>query len=220
MRYLLVCTAAVVLLGTAAANAQLLFGYEPGEPGLPYTGNPPVYVTTTTTSAPYVTQGTQAITATLASGAFFGGPGSASFTDAVRAALINGSPAVAIDMTVPDPRPGTPDFNFGNIDLQFFQTGIRPGGDADETGFSPTFALSEGQTITLQIPLTNTQFASPHITLNPALPWSYQIDLSFARATGNTAPLTFGFDNLRAVPEPGALALGGFVGLGMLRRRR
>ena len=221
MRYSLMCLAAAIILGAATgANAQLLFSFEDGEPGLPYAGNPGAYVVATTTTAPPVTHGTQAITATISAGALFGGPGSAAFTDAVRAAVINGNPAIQIDMTVPDPRPGTPDFNFGNIDLTFFQTGIRPGGDADETRFSPTFALSEGQTITLEIPLTDTQFGTPHVNINPAQPWSWQIDLSFGRATGNTGPLTFGFDNVRAVPEPaGALALVGFVGLGLLRRR-
>lgn len=219
MRYSLLCALAVVLAGAASANAQLLFSFEPGEPGLPYTGNPPVYTVATTTSAPPVTHGTQAITASLTSGQFFGGPASSQFTDALRAAIINGAPAVQIDMTVPDPRPGIADFNFGNIDLQFFQTGIRPGGDADETRFSPTFALSDGQTITLEIPLTDTQFGTPHITINPANPWSWQIDLSFGRATGNTGPLTFGFDNLRAVPEPGALVLLGLAGLALVRRR-
>ena len=220
MRLSLFCAAAVVLVGAASADAQLLFGYEAGEPGHPYAGNPAPYVTSIVTTAPPVTQGTQALSTTINAGQFFGGPGSAAFTDALRAAIINGAPAVQIDMTVPDPRPGTPDFNFGNIDLQFFQPGIRPGGDADETRFSPTFALSEGQTITLEIPLTMTQFGTSHITINPSLPWSYQIDLSFGRATGNTGPLTFGFDNLRAVPEPGALALAGIAGLGLLRRRR
>jgi MYXO-CTERM domain-containing protein len=221
MRHLLMCLAALIVTGAASgAYGQLLFSFEDGEPGHPYAGNPGAYVVATTTTAPPVTHGTQAITATITSGQLFGGPASSSFTDAVRAAVINGNPAVQIDMTVPDPRPGTPDFNFGNIDLQFFQTGIRPGGDADETRFSPTFALSEGQTITLEIPLTDTQFGTPHININPNLPWSWQIDLSFGRATGNTAPLTFGFDNLRAVPEPvGALALVGFAGLGLLRRR-
>jgi hypothetical protein len=219
MRLSLFCAAAVVLVGAATADAQLLFGFEDGEPGHPYTGNPAPYVTSITTTAPPVTQGTQALSVTINAGQFFGGPGSAAFTDALRAAIINGAPAVQIDMTVPDPRPGTPDFNFGNIDLQFFQPGIRPGGDADETRFSPTFATSDGQTITLLIPLTNTQFGTPHLTINPALPWSYQIDLSFGRATGNDGPLTFGFDNLRAVPEPGALALIGMLGLGLLRRR-
>jgi hypothetical protein len=220
MRLSLFCAAAVVLVGAASANAQLLFGFENGEPGFPYTGNPAVYTVATTTTAPPVTQGTQAITASITAGQFFGGPASSSFSDAGRANLINASPFIAIDMTVPDPNPGVNDFNFGNIDLQFFQTGIRPGGDADETAFSPTFALSDGQTITLLIPLTNTQFGSPHININPAQPWSYQIDLSFGRAAGNTGPLTFGFDNLRAVPEPGALALAGMLGLGLLRRRR
>jgi hypothetical protein len=219
MRLSLLCAAAVVFVGVASANAQLLFGFEDGEPGHPYAGNPAPYVTTITTTAPPVTQGTQALSVTINAGQFFGGPGSAQFTDAVRAALINGAPAVAIDMTVPDALAGAPDFNFGNIDLQFFQTGIRPGADNDETAFSPTFATSDGQTITLQIPLTMTQFGSPHITINPALPWSYQIDLSFGRAAGNTGPLTFGFDNLRAVPEPGALALLGLTGLALIRRR-
>ena len=221
MRYCLSAAAvAVVLLGAASANAQLLFGYEAGEPGAPYVGNPPVYVVATSTTTPPVTQGTQAITATIASGQLFGGPQSASLTDATRAALINNAPFVAIDMTVPDPRPGVADFNFGNIDLQFFQPGIRPGADADETRFSQSFAPSEGQTVTLFIPLTETQFGTPHITLNPSQPWSYQIDLSFGRAAGNTGPLTFGFDNLRAVPEPGsALFAVGTIGLMLARRR-
>ena len=87
----------------------------------------------------------------------FGGPGSAAFTDAGRATTINNSPYMLIDMTVPQKG-----FNFGNIDVTFFQTGIRgPGNDADETGFSPTFALSSGSTVTLQIPLTNTQLRYP-----------------------------------------------------------
>jgi hypothetical protein len=217
--FALTAAVAIALGFASAAHAQLLFSYEPGEPGLPYAGNPAAYVTSTTTTAPPVTEGTQALSVSITSGQPFGGPGSASFTDAARAAIINGAPAVAIDMTVPDPRPGVADFNFGNIDLQFFQTGIRPGADADETRFSPTFALSEGQTITLEIPLTDTQFGTPHITLNPAEPWSYQIDLSFGRAAGNTGPLTFGFDNLRAVPEPASL-LGVAAGALLMLRRR
>lgn len=221
MRYYLLCAVAATLMGAASANAQLLFGYEAGEIGFPYAGNPAAYTVATTNTAPPVTQGTQAITASIGAGLqLFGGPGSAAFTDAARANLINSSPAVLIDMTVPDPNPGVNDFNFGNIDLQFFQTGIRPGGDNDETGFSSTFAFSDGQTITLMMPLTNTQFGSPHITLNPNMPWSYQIDLSFGRAAGNTGPLTFGFDNLRAIPEPAALLSAGAMGALMLIRRR
>jgi hypothetical protein len=224
MRYPLLCAVAVILLGAASANAQLLFGYEPGEAGLPYFGNPAAYTVATTNTVPPVTQGTQAINVSIPAGLQpFGGAQSAMLTDAARVALLNSSPFVQIDMTVPDPRVGTPDFNFGNVDLQFFQPGgTLPGpGSSDETGFSGTFALSDGQTITLTIPLTNTQFGSPHLTLNPALAWAYQIDLSFGRAAGNTGPLTFGFDNLRAIPEPASLlSAGAAVGLMLIRRRR
>src|SRR5262245_32143221 len=129
MRHLLFpVAAAAVCLCAASANAQLLFGFEAGEPGLPYAGNPAPYVVTTTNTSPPVTQGTQAINATINAGAFFGGPGSSAFTDAARANIISSALALLIDMTVPDPTPGAPDFNFGNIDMTFFQTGIRPGG--------------------------------------------------------------------------------------------
>lgn len=209
------CAVAVAFLGFSAlsAPAQVLFGYEPGEPGIPYAGNPALYVTTLSTTTG-VTQGLTALQTSVAVPAVFGGPGSAAFTDATRANLINGASEILIDMTVPNKQ-----FNFGNIDITFFQTGIRPGGDADETRFSPTFALSSGQTITLAIPLTTTQFGTPHININPALPWSYQIDLSFN--TGVAGPFVFQFDNLRVVPEPTSLAaVAAMGGLTLVRRRR
>jgi len=203
---------AAMCLSTTLVRAQLLFSYEPGEPGMPYAGNPGIYTVSTSTTTG-VTNGTQSIQASVPVPQF-GGPGSSAFTDAVRAAAINGAPAVAIDMTVP-----SKSFGFGNIDLQFFQTGMRGGAGFDEARFSPTFATSSGQTITLQIPLTTTQFATPHILLDPLLPWSYQIDLSFNSA--DQGPFVFQFDNLRAVPEPASsalLAIGG-VAVGTLRRR-
>src|SRR5688572_26553010 len=88
MRLSMLCAAAVVLVGAASADAQLLFGYEAGEPGHPYAGNPAPYVTSIVTTTPPVTQGTQALSTTINAGQFFGGPGSAAFTDAVRAAII------------------------------------------------------------------------------------------------------------------------------------
>jgi hypothetical protein len=222
MKYLAFLTAVltVLCLGAPTVRAQLLFSYEPGEPGLPYIGNPGTYTVTTSTTTG-VTNGTQSITATIG-GAAFGGPQSASMDPTTNSAVLaktlalNTAPAVLIDMTVPNKQ-----FNFGNIDLSFFQTGIRgPGLDADETGFSSTFATSPGQTITLQIPLTNTQFGTPHLTLDPTKPWAYQIDLSFGVPAGQ-GPYTFAFDNLRVVPEPAsALALCAGGGLMFLRRRR
>ncbi len=204
----------LVVLIAAPASAQLLFGYEDGETGSPYSGNPAAYVVTPSNVG--VTQGLQSIQATVPVPTY-GGVLSSQFTDAVLANTINSAPYVLIDMTVPDKV-----FNWGNIDLAFFQTDIRPGADGDETGWSPTFALSPGQTVTLQIPLTNTQFGSPHITLDPAQPWSYQINMSFSPGDNVTGPYVFQFDNLRAVPEPatwGLLTLGAVV-LGVVRRRR
>jgi hypothetical protein len=210
-----IMSALLVVLFAAPASAQLLFGYENGEAGMPYIGNPGAY--TPSLSNVGVTQGVQSLEVSTPGPAKpFGGPQSAQLTDAARANLINNSPAVLIDMTVPN----IP-FGFGNIDLQFFQTGIRgPGNDADETAFSPTFALSSGQTITLQIPLTNTQFGTPHITLDPNQPWAYQIDLSFN--TTAAGPYVFQFDNLRAIPEPATIGLLGVgaVVFGVMRRRR
>jgi hypothetical protein len=207
---------ATLMLGATSAQAQLLFGYENGEPGLPYAGNPASYVTTLTNAVPPVTQGIQALSV-RANTNLFGGPGSSSLLDPTIANVISGSPAVLIDMTVPN----VP-INFGNIDLQFFQAGMRGGAGFDETGFSPTFALSPGQTITLQIPLINTQFGSPQIILDPNVPWSYQIDISFGLPAGGTFPLDFGFDNLRAVPEPASFAGASLLvgSLAMARRRR
>jgi hypothetical protein len=208
------CAAAVfvVMLCTASANAQLLFSYETGETGLPYVGNPPIY--TVTLSNVGVTNGVQSLQVSVPVPTFGGPTNATRFTDAARANLINSSDFLAIDMTVPN----IP-FGFGNIDLQFFQTNIRPGFDADETRFSPTFATSSGQTITLIIPTTTTQFGSPRIHLDPTQPWAYQIDLSFNSA--NAGPFVFQFDNLRAIPEPatigGAALLGGLT---LLRRRR
>jgi PEP-CTERM motif len=207
------CIMSALLVGllAAPASAQLLFGYENGEVGMPYVGNPAGYVTTLSNVG--VTQGVQSLQTTAPIPAF-GGPGSAAFTDAGRANIINNSPYVLIDMTVPQKA-----FGFGNIDLQFFQTGMRGGAGFDETGYSPTFAASSGSTITLQIPLTGTQFGSSHIALDPSQPWSYQIDLSFNSAAGG--PYTFQFDNLRAVPEPASLGLFaiGLVAAGFARRR-
>lgn len=202
---------AAVCLSTTLVRAQLLFSYEPGEAGMPYAGNPGTYTASTSTTTG-VTNGTQSLQVSGAV-ATFGGPGSAAFTDAIRAAEINAAPAVAIDMTVPNKS-----FGFGNIDLTFFQAGMRGGAGADETGFSPTFALSAGQTITLQMPLTNTQFGTPHILIDPALPWSYQIDLSFNST--DPAPYVFQFDNLRLVPEPGSLAILAIGGMALSARRR
>jgi len=201
-----------VCLSTTLVRAQTVFSYEPGEPGLPYTGNPGIYVTSTSTTTG-VTNGAQSLQTSVAAAAIFGGPGSAAFTDAVRAAEINAAPAVAIDMTVPNKS-----FGFGNIDLQFFQTGMRGGAGNDEARFSPTFATSSGQTITLQIPLTTTQFGTPHILLDPLLPWSYQIDLSFNSA--DPGPFVFQFDNLRLVPEPTSLSLLAIGGMALSARRR
>jgi PEP-CTERM motif len=210
-----IMSALLVVLYAAPVSAQLLFGYENGEIGMPYIGNPPAYVPTLSNVG--VTQGVQSLQVTVPA-AGFGGPQSATLTDAARATTINNSPFMLIDMTVPNTQ-----FNFGNIDVTFFQTGIRgPGLDADETGFSPTFALSSGSTVTLQIPLTNTQFGTPHITLDPSQPWAYQIDLSFGPAQGMVGPYTFQFDNLRVVPEPatlGMLSMGAVV-LGFVSRRR
>ena len=208
-------SALLVVLLAAPVSAQLLFGYENGESGMPYIGNPAAYVVTPSNVG--VTQGVQSIQATVPV-PLFGGPQNAFLTDAARATVINNSPYMLIDMTVPNKG-----FNFGNIDVTFFQTGIRgPGNDADETGFSPTFALSSGSTVTLQIPLTNTQFGTPHITLDPSQPWAYQIDMSFVAAAGVTGPYTFQFDNLRAVPEPASLGLisMGAVVFGFVSRRR
>jgi len=208
------CAATLAFCGfsVACASAQVLFSFEPGEPGLPYAGNPALYQTTLSTTTG-VTHGTTSLQTSVAVPTF-GGPGSAAFTDAARANAINGASALLIDMTVPNKV-----FGFGNIDMQFFQTGIRPGGDADETAFSGSFAGSPGQTITLTIPLTNTQFGTPHININPALPWSYQIDLSFNSAAGG--PYVFQFDNIRVVPEPVSLgAVGTASGLMLMRRRR
>lgn len=208
--------AATLLMVASSAQAQLLFGYENGEPGLPYAGNPASYVVSLTGAVPPVTEGVQAL-AVRANTNLFGGPASASMLNPTAANIISGSPAVLIDMTVPN----VP-INFGNIDLQFFQVGMRGGAGFDETGFSPTFALSPGQTITLQIPLTNTQFGSPQIILDPNVPWSYQIDISFGLPGGGTFPLDFGFDNLRAIPEPASFAGAALLvgSLGMARRRR
>lgn len=203
--------AAFVGLGAMSASAQVLFSYEVGEPGMPYVGNPALYVTTP--SAIGVTHGVQSMQTSVALPAVFGGPGSSVLTDAARANAINGASEILIDMTVPQQA-----FGFGNIDLQFFQTNIRPGFDFDETRFSPTFALSSGQTITLAIPLTTTQFGTPHLTLNPALPWSYQIDLSFNSAAAG--PFVFQFDNMRVVPEPASIGAIALSGLALVRRRR
>ena len=213
MKSLTLCAAfcAVMCLSTTV-RAQTLFSYEPNEPGMPYTGNPGIYTASTTTTTG-VTDGTQALQASVPAPLIFGGPGSAAFTDATRASEINSASAVLIDMTVPNKS-----FGYGNIDLSFFQEGLRGAAGADETGFSPTFALSPGQTITLQIPLTNTQFGSPHIVLDPSLPWSYQIDFSFNSA--DQGPFVFQFDNLRVAPEPASLCSIAMGGLLLVRRRR
>lgn len=203
---------AAMCLSTSLVCAQVLFSYESGEPGMPYTGNPGIYTASTTTTAG-VTDGTQALQVSVPAPNIFGGPGSAAFTDAVRAAEIDAAPAVAIDMTVP-----SKNFGFGNIDLSFFQAGERGGAGSDETAFSPTFALSSGSTVTLQIPLTNTQFGTPHVTLDPTMPWSYQIDMSFNSA--DQGPFVFEFDNLRIVPEPASLLSMAMGGLLVVRRRR
>ncbi len=101
---------------------------------MPYAGNPPAYVASLSTTTG-VTQGSQAPSGNCARPGIWRAR-SAAFTDAGRATTINNSPYMLIDMTVPQKG-----FNFGNIDVTFFQTGIRgPGNDADETGFSPTFA--------------------------------------------------------------------------------
>jgi len=215
MKSALFCALAVfvVMLCTASANAQLLFSYEAGETGMPYIGNPALYVTSTSTTTG-VTNGLQALQVTVPIPTFGGPTNATRFTDAARANLINSSDFLAIDMTVPN----IP-FGFGNIDLQFFQTNIRPGFDADETRFSPTFATSSGQTVTLIIPTTTTQFGTSRIHIDPSQPWAYQIDLSFNSA--NQGPFTFQFDNLRAIPEPAALSGCALVsGLTLLRRRR
>ena len=188
---------AAVCLSTTLVRAQTVFSYEPGEPGMPYAGNPGIYIASTSTTTG-VTNGTQSLQVSVAAAAIFGGPGSAALTDAVRATEIDAAPAVAIDMTVPNKS-----FGFGNIDLQFFQTGMRGGAGSDEARFSPTFATSPGQTITLQIPLTTTQFGTPHILIDPALPWSYQIDLSFNSA--DAGPFVFQFDNLLQATECGEM---------------
>src|SRR5262245_42368564 len=103
MKSALFCAFAVlmVMLCTASANAQLLFSYENGETGMPYIGNPGIYTITTSTTTG-VTQGTQSLQASVPVPTFGGPTNSARFTDAVRAAIINGAPAVAIDMTVPN----------------------------------------------------------------------------------------------------------------------
>jgi len=213
MKRFFMCAAAVAFLGFSAisASAQTLFSYEPGEPGLPYVGNPALY-TTSLSATTGVTNGATALQVSTPVPAF-GGPQSSFLTDAARANAINGASALLIDMHVPQQA-----FGFGNIDLQFFQTNIRPGNNADETGFSATFAGSSGQTITLQIPLTNTQFGTPHITLDPAQPWAYQIDLSFNSAAAG--PFVFQFDNLRVVPEPASMSVLAMGGLVLVRRRR
>lgn len=222
MRFRLMSIATLFAIGllAAPASAQLLFGYEDGETGMPYAGNPASY--TVSPSNIGVTQGKQSVQASVLVPTF-GGPLSAQLDPVNDASAlnitnaINNAQALLIDMTVPNKT-----FNYGNIDLQFFQEGIRgPGLDADETGFSPTFALSSGSTITLRIPLTNTQFGSPRITLDPSKPWAYQVDLAFGVNPGITG-FDFQFDNLRVVPEPatwGILSMGA-VALGMVRRRR
>jgi len=215
MKSALFCAAAVfvVMLCVTSAQAQLLFSYEAGETGMPYVGNPPLYTVSTSVTTG-VTNGAQALQVSVPLPTFGGPTNATRFTDAARANLINNSDFLAIDMTVPN----IP-FGFGNIDLTFFQTNIRPGFDADETRFSPTFAASSGSTVTLIIPTTTTQFGTPRIHLDPTQPWAYQIDMSFNSAANG--PFVFQFDNLRAIPEPATLsccALAG--GLALLRRRR
>jgi hypothetical protein len=214
MKYFSLCaaTVAALLLSTASARAQTLFSYEVGELGMPYIGNPATYIPAAGVLG--VTNGVASLQVTGLVIAF-GGPQSAFLTDAARANAINAAPAVLIDMTLPT----NATFGFGNIDLTFFQTNIRPGFNNDETGFSGTFALAApGSTITLQIPLTNTQFGTPHLTLDPGQPWAYQIDLSFN--SPSPAPYVFHFDNLRVVPEPATAALGALLGGGLVLRRR
>src|SRR5688572_4934784 len=213
MKSFLTCALCAALIGLFAAplSAQTLFSYEAGETGQPYIGNPALY-TVSTSLTTGVTHGLQAIQVSIPVPAF-GGPQSAVFTDANLANLINGADELLIDMTVPN----IP-FGFGNIDLQFFQDEIRPGFDFDETRFSPTFATSSGQTITLAIPLTTTQFGSPRITLDPTEPWAYQIDLSFNSAA--QGPFVFQFDNLRVVPEPASMVGVGLLALSLVARRR
>jgi hypothetical protein len=213
MKRFLTCAVCIALLGLCAAplSAQTLFSYEVGETGQPYIGNPALY-TVSTSLTTGVTHGAQALQVSTPVPTF-GGPQSAVFTDANLANLINGANEVLIDMTVPNVA-----FGFGNIDLQFFQDEIRPGFDFDETRFSATFAASSGQTITLAIPLTLTQFGSPRITLDPTESWAYQIDLSFNSAA--PGPFVFQFDNLRVVPEPASLAGAALVGLSLVTRRR
>jgi hypothetical protein len=207
--------AAALLVGASSARAQLLFGYEAAEPGMPYTGNSPAVYTVGTSTTNGVTQGLQSLQVT---GAFpsFGGPASSALTDATRVALLNGAPAVLIDMTVPNVA-----FGFGNIDLHFFQPANPVALEQDqETNFSPTFATSSGQTVTLRIPLTlQGRPANTKLHLDPTQPFSYQIDLSYNSAADG--PFTFYFDNLRAevVPEPTSLA-GCAAGALFLRRRR
>ena len=80
---------AAVCLSTTLVRAQTVFSYEPGEPGLPYTGNPGIYVTSTSTTTG-VTNGAQSLQTSVAAPAIFGGPGSAAFTDAVLDTVLGG----------------------------------------------------------------------------------------------------------------------------------
>jgi len=201
-----------ICAGSAWAQTTV-FSYEPGEAGMPYHGNPGTYVVGTSTTVG-VTHGTQSLSVT-SNLITFGGPQSSLFSDNGRAFLFNGATDVLIDMTVPQ----NVTFGFGNIDLTFFQTGMRGGAGFDETRFSPTFATAApGSTITLDIPLTNTQFGSPRIVLDGSQPWAYQIDLSYN--TGSSPPFTFNFDNLRLVPEPASAGMLCLLSGTLLGKRR
>jgi len=216
---------AAIAFTAVSANAQLIFGYEANEPGLPYTGVPAAYTAGTSnvpSPAGPVTQGLQAITVSTTTGGF-GGPRSSVLTDAGRVALFNTRPSITLDVQLPSVQ-----LNFGNLDLHIFQGGNpNPALQDQETAFSlgnlGAFAPNSHQTVT--IPLTGLQIggnAQGHVELDPTLPWQYQIDIAVGYAAPITGGVTWGFDNMQAVPEPASIVGASIVlgGLVLGRRRK
>lgn len=214
-----VATAAFVF-GANSANAAVVFGFEPGESDLPFTGNGPFDYSTGISTTTGVTQGTQALSIT-ASDNSFGGALSASAVNATAAALLDSATSVTLDLTVPNFT-----FNYGNIDLHFFQPmNANAQNQSQETKFSPTFATSSGSTVTLTIPLAlQSRPSGTSLNLDPTLPFSYQIDFSFGPDVNEDAgqTITFDVDNISTttVPEPASLAGVGIASAALMSRRR
>jgi hypothetical protein len=228
MRYSLL-TAAVVAalsLGAASASAQLVYGFETGDPGggrdgfLPNNG-----ISSTLQSTVGVTQGLNSLQV-ITPGGFVG-----SYTTADLPAVLSspGFSGVTADVTI---SPNDPAFTgtFSDLTMGYFVSNGGEGqfGDlyASPTSDWPNIDLAPGTYTGVSLPLVGS-FTDPvtSVTYNSlgalvAAGTGWSVSGAEILVDGNGVQ-TFYLDNIQAVvPEPASLSVIGLTGAALLARRR